>query len=85
MAKSKPNSATLGEVAASDSRKWEVEDALRTLTRAHEIVSDKKLMSDVKKLAEEKRQEMDEFSHLAGQLAKMGRISPKAMRRMEKR
>lgn len=34
-------------------RKWQIEDALRTLNRAEEIRRDKRMMSDVKKLATE--------------------------------
>lgn len=34
-------------------RKWEVEDALRTLNRAEEIRRDKRMMRDVGKLAQE--------------------------------
>lgn len=34
-------------------RKWEVEDALRTMQRAKELEKDKGLMRDVKKLANE--------------------------------
>ena len=37
--------------ASSSDRAWEAQDALRTLTRAEEIRSNKKLMSDVKREA----------------------------------
>jgi len=37
----------------ADDRKWQVEDALRTLNRAEEIRKDKRMMSDVKRLATE--------------------------------
>lgn len=40
----------------ADMRKYEVEDALRTMTRAEEIKRDSSLMRDVKKLATEKQQ-----------------------------
>jgi len=39
-------------------REWEVEDALRTLTRAKEIGKDKKLMADVRKMAAKKMSEL---------------------------
>ena len=39
-------------------RKWEVEDALRTLNRAEEIRRDKKMMGDVKRLATEQIQSL---------------------------
>lgn len=39
--------------ACGPDRKWEVEDALRTLNRAEELRKDKRMMADVKKLATE--------------------------------
>ncbi len=39
--------------APADDRKWQVEDALRTLNRAEEIRRDRGMMRDVKKLATE--------------------------------
>ncbi len=65
-------------------REWEVEDALRTLQRAAEIIKDKKMMIAVKKCAVEKAGEMKEVAAQADSLAKMGRISPKAMSKMGK-
>lgn len=40
-------------------RDWEVEDALRTLTRAQEIQANAELMAKVKKLAAKRSTEMD--------------------------
>lgn len=42
----------------SVSEDWEVENALRTLTRAREIQKDKTLMAKVKKKAQQKMAEM---------------------------
>jgi hypothetical protein len=46
---------------------WEVRDAMHTMMRAGEIIKDKKLLGL-----------MQDVSQQASQLAKMGRISPKA-------
>lgn len=67
---------------AAQRRHWEVEDALRTLRAAGEIVHDKKLMSEVKALAQDKIEEMEAIAHQAGVLAKMGKISPKQMAKL---
>lgn len=67
---------------AAERRKWEVEEALHTLRRAGEIVHDKKLMTEVKAMAEGKIDEMESIAHAAGQLAKMGKISPKQMAKL---
>lgn len=85
MAKAKATIDVPSSPSKDESRHWEVEDALHVLRRAGEIVGDKKLMADVKKLAAERADEMNELAAKAGQLAKMGRISEKAMKRMEKR
>lgn len=45
--------ATPSSDELKERRRYEVEDALRTLTRADEHRSNKRLMSDVKKLAAE--------------------------------
>lgn len=63
-------------------RKYEVEDALSTLRRASEIVGDKKLMAEVEALAQERKEEMADIQKHAAQLAKMGKISPRAMAKM---
>lgn len=67
---------------AAQRRKWEVDDALHTLRRAGEIVHDKKLMAEVKALAQDKIEEMEAIAHQAGVLAKMGKISPKQMAKL---
>lgn len=54
---------TSGSLVASD-RKWEIEDAMRTIMRAEELKRDGKLMADVKK-------------HAAAQAAKMQTICKK--------
>jgi len=73
MAKSKSAPTCCGPSSA-DSRKYEIEDALRTLTRAEEVKADKTLMAGVEKLAKEKAREMNT---IAGSLAKKGLISDK--------
>ncbi len=81
MAKSKAKAV---DAPVSD-RRWEVEDALRVLQRAGEIVHDKKLMAEVKAMAKDKADEMDVIAKQAGALAKMGRISPKQMAKLGNR
>lgn len=80
MAKAKLNSVLSTSAEADD--RWQVEDALRTIQRAGEIVRDTKLMAKVKAMAAEKAVEMDAIATHAGQLAKMGRISPKQMAKL---
>jgi hypothetical protein len=63
-------------------RHWEVHDAMQTMKRAGEIVGDKKLMAEVKKMAMTHADEMKQVAHHAGRLAKMGRISPRAMSKL---
>lgn len=63
-------------------REWEVRDAMHTMMRASEIVSDKKLMAQVKKHAAEHARKMKGVAHQAAMLARAGRISPKAMAKM---
>jgi hypothetical protein len=63
-------------------RHYEVEDALHTLRRAGEIVGDKKLMAEVKVMATERADEMGTIAKRAGALAKSGKISPKAMKKL---
>ena len=46
----------------SPDRKWEAEDALRTLTRAKEIEGDQKLMREVKRLASEKHEQLGKIA-----------------------
>lgn len=66
-------------------RRWQVEDALRTLQSAGEIVHDKKLMAEVKVMAKEKAADMEAVAKQANALAKAGRISPKQMARLAAR
>lgn len=75
MAKGK---AVAGTSAPKIDRKWEVDDALRTLTRAYEIIKDKSLMADVKTLASTKAEEMEDIAGKLSGLAKMGLVSDKA-------
>jgi hypothetical protein len=77
--------APMSAADKAQQRRYEVEDALRTMQRATEIVGDKKLMAEVRKMAIEKGREMSEISAKAGMLAKMGRISPSAMAKMNGR
>lgn len=77
-----PEAAPVSAADKSDRRRYEVEDALRTMQRAAKIVGDKALMAEVRKMAADQAGEMTEISKKAGMLAKMGRISPAAMARM---
>ena len=61
---------------------WEVRDAMHTMLRAGEIVKDKKLLAAVKVKAAKHAEKMETVAHQAGQLAKMGRISPKQMAKL---
>lgn len=83
MAKAKRSNAIAYDgPSAADKRRWEVEDAMRTLQRAGEIVADKKLMEDVKACAEEEIDEMKAVAKQANALAKAGRISPKQLAKL---
>lgn len=46
----------------NEMRKWEIESALNTLKRADEIRKDAKMMTDVKKLAQEQMNVLKTFS-----------------------
>lgn len=81
MAKSNAKSAGVPVSAVEDDR-WRVEDALRTLQRAGEIVHDKKLMEKVRAMATDKADEMKVIARQANALAKAGRISPKQMAKL---
>lgn len=61
---------------------WEVRDAMHTMMRAGEIIKDKKLLAAVKKEATAHAKELQETATRAGQLAKMGLISPKQMAKL---
>lgn len=43
-------------------RRYNAEDAMRTITRAEEIKSDNRLMGDVKSLAKEQMENLKKFS-----------------------
>lgn len=64
---------------------WELSDAAHYLRRAGEIIKNKKFLAAIKKHAETKAEEHQEIAHKAGLLAKMGRISPRAMAKLEAR
>jgi hypothetical protein len=51
----------------ADEKRWRAEDAMRTLMRAEELKKDKKLMSDVQKMAKEQAAKM---SGLCGKASK---------------
>lgn len=80
----KPMSAPVA-VSEKEEDRWRVEDALRTLQRAGEIVHDAKLMAKVKEMAGEKADEMKVIAKSADALAKAGRISPKQMAKLAAR
>lgn len=61
---------------------WEIRDAMHTMLRAGEIIKDKKLLAAVKKEATAHAKELQETATRAGQLAKMGLISPKQMAKL---
>jgi hypothetical protein len=48
--------------AKAEMRKWEVESALSCLKRAEDIRKDKKMMTDISKLAEEQMSVLKRFS-----------------------
>jgi len=75
---------TSGMTEKQRRRHYEVEDALGTLRRASEIMADTKLMAEVEALAGERAEEMGEIAKKAGKLAKLGRISDKAMAGMKR-
>ena len=51
----------MAKVTAADAeeKKWQIEDDLRTLKRALEIVRDEKRMEAVRKLAKEQRKDLE--------------------------
>lgn len=88
MANSKSVGVPIAETASKPKKgfdHWEVRDAMHTMLRAGEIIKDKKLLSAVKKEATSHAKELQETATRAGQLAKMGLISPKAMSKMAAR
>jgi hypothetical protein len=61
---------------------WEVRDAMHTMLRAGEITKDKKMLALVREEAKNHASKMRDVADQAGQLAKMGRISPKQMAKL---
>lgn len=49
----KPTQRAAAPRMSADERRWRAQSALETITRANEIQKDKRLMSDVQKLATE--------------------------------
>lgn len=80
MAKAETAPARLRESDKYD--EWRVDEAMRTMMRAGEIVADKKMMGLVKKKAAEHAEKMQSVAKQAAQLAKSGRISPKQMAKL---
>lgn len=86
MAKAKSSTAVPCGMSAADSRRYEVDDALRTLTRAEEIKADKSLIADVQKAAAARATDMQKIAGgKTGALMKRGLISDKAAARMKAR
>jgi hypothetical protein len=63
---------------------YEVRDAMHTMMRAKELVKDHDLMGHVRKHAGEHAAKMHDESKRARHLAKSGRISEKAMKKIDK-
>jgi hypothetical protein len=53
---------TISATSKAEMRKWEVESALSCLKRAEDIRKDKKMMTDISKLAEEQMSVLKRFS-----------------------
>lgn len=88
MANAKSNPVPVPEADAKPKKgfdHWEVRDAMHTMLRAGEIIKDKKLLAAVKKEATSHAKELQETAARAGQLAKLGLISPKQMAKIGKR
>lgn len=78
MAKASGVSLRDGPYKSNPYEDWRVEDAMHTMMRAGEIVKDKKMIGLVRKKAAEHANKMAAVAKQATQLARMGRISPKA-------
>jgi hypothetical protein len=63
-------------------RHWEVRDAMHTMLKAEEHKRDPALMKEVRKHAAAHADHTRQVSHHAGRLAKMGKISTKALAKM---
>jgi ribosomal protein S20 len=76
MSKSKSSAASAPE--DDPYSEWKVDDAVRTLTRAHEIEGDPKMMAKVKKRAAEQAAELTEVAgSKVAAMVKRGLISEK--------
>jgi len=53
---------SVSATSKAEMRKWEVESALSCLKRAEDIRKDKKMMTDISKLAEEQMSVLKRFS-----------------------
>ena len=53
---------TISATPKAEMRKWEIESALSTLKRAEDIRKDKKMMTDIAKLAQEQMSVLKNFS-----------------------
>jgi hypothetical protein len=62
MAKAKKATGTAPQMSGMD-RKWQVEEALRTLQRAEEVKQDPKMMRDVQQLARDQRKALDKIGN----------------------
>lgn len=58
----KSPSISMAVPSKNSQEKWEVEDALRTLTRSQEIEKDASMMKRVRKMAEQKSAEMEKVA-----------------------
>lgn len=79
MAKAKTSEVAPASPSKGERHSWEVDDALRTLTRAEEVKDDKGLMRDVAKKAREQAADM---TKIADRLAGKGLISDKQREKM---
>jgi hypothetical protein len=65
-AKVKTDALTPAMPLSTEQHKWQTEDALRTITRAEEIKTDRKLMQDVKRLATQQQKTLSRVVGGAG-------------------
>ncbi len=61
----------------------ELEDGAHHLRRAEHIIKNKKFLGAIKKHSERKARENHAMAHKAGMLAKLGKISPRALKKLE--
>ena len=62
---------------------WELMDGAHHLERADKIAGNTKYLEAIRKHSEKKAKHHRDMAHHAGMLAKSGRISPKAMKRVK--